>query len=225
MNTKLSTTNCVSKQETSLLTTHISDLMVQQFSQTRVSGALHYTQPPSLHDEKAFLTYPSPYFEWWKSVVRYDPNAPQETPPPTPQPPKCHLDSIIGNGNIGFADAPVGGWSNLSLFPDGTYNFSGHLHDSGAGSYDDAVVWVAWSDAGTAFLFKHTGRLQGTFESGSRDDDWNDAGVNVVIANAWDNLCHGYHWHWDAGVNFDLGQLLNLAKGAVSTAASIIEIV
>src|SRR5215469_435362 len=53
---------------------------------------------------------------------------------PSPGPPqlselRCHVD-------MNFDDAvPVGGWMDISIFPNGEYNFAGHFHDSGAASY------------------------------------------------------------------------------------------
>ncbi|GAB3718983.1 hypothetical protein GCM10027598_31220 [Amycolatopsis oliviviridis] len=34
----------------------------------------------------------------------------------------------------------VGGWANLTVYPNGNYNFSGHFHDSGATSYNVGIV-------------------------------------------------------------------------------------
>jgi|SRR5215471_1164177 len=146
-----------------------------------------------------------------------------KTPPP---PPKPHMDSLVLNtGPIGFDSAPVGGNCSLSLFPDGAYNFSGHFHDSGFPSYDVEFVWVVGSSKGTAFVFQHKGRLHGTTESGSRDENWNDSGQNKAIADAWDALSAGNAWHWNAAVNCDLGQLVDAATKAVGVAAKVVTIV
>jgi hypothetical protein len=140
--------------------------------------------------------------------------------------PKPHLPNIIVNTSLTFDDPiPVNCSASLTLFPDGAYNFSGHFHDSGAPSYDAALVLVVASTAGTAFVFKHTGRLHGTFEPGSRDDDWNDAAVNAAIADAWDDLSVGYHWQCTASVNMDLQQLIDAAVKGVGTVTKIVAIV
>jgi hypothetical protein len=142
------------------------------------------------------------------------------TPPPRP-----HLDKFVQNTNIGFDDAPVGGWSSLSIWPNGSFNFSGHMHDSGAPSYNYGVVWVFSTSAGTAFVFKNPGRLHGTFEPGSRDDDWNISGTNPAIANAWDDISAGYHWQCSAEVNMDLAQLVDSTVKTTGDVMTVIAVV
>jgi len=139
---------------------------------------------------------------------------------------KPRLESIIpGTVNINFEDAPVGGWSSLSLWPDGRYQFSGHLHDSGGPSYDYSVVWVVSSSAGTAFLFTRSGHLHGTFEHGSRDDDWSESAPNGAFANAWSDLSRGYQWECRAAVDSDLQQLVDALTKSANAAAKVITIV
>lgn len=146
-------------------------------------------------------------------------------PPPSFSPaPPPQLESLeIDSGAIVFRDGvAVGGSSHLILRPDGTYRFTGHFHGSGAASYDTSFVWVVTSTSGLAFTFTHSGRTHGTFESGSRDDDWDNSGSNPAIADAWSAISQGYHWQWNSSVNSDIGQLLDAAINAVKTAIPII---
>jgi len=101
------------------------------------------------------------------------------------------------------AGVPVGGYASLTLRSDGTYEFTGHFHDSGAPSYDDHFAWGVRASDGFAFTFAHQGHMAGTFEAGSRDDDWNVTGYNTDIAAHWDAL-QGWNWQWRADVNWDV---------------------
>ena len=101
------------------------------------------------------------------------------------------------------AGVPVGGYASLTLRSDGTYEFTGHFHDSGAPSYDDHFAWGVRASDGFAFTFAHRGHMAGTFEAGSRDDDWNVTGYNTDIAAHWDAL-QGWNWQWRADVNWDV---------------------
>ena len=107
-------------------------------------------------------------------------------------------------GNISYpSGVPVGGYASLTLRSDGTYEFTGHFHDSGAPSYDDHFAWGVRASDGFAFTFAHRGHMAGTFEAGSRDDDWNVTGYNADIAAHWAAL-QGYNWRWSANVNWDV---------------------
>ena len=129
-------------------------------------------------------------------------------------------------GYIAFSGGvPVGGYSQLTLHRDGSYNFSGHFHVSGAPSYNTGLVYAVRSGNGTVYTFVHHGRVHGTFEAGSRDDDWGDSGVNPALAAGWADLSNSWSWHWSAAVNIDIGALVGGAVQAVGWAASIIAIV
>jgi hypothetical protein len=77
---------------------------------------------------------------------------------------------------------PVGGYSHLTIRQDGTYSFSGHFHDSGATEYNMALVWAVKDSQNNVYTFEHKGHVSGTFESGSRDDDWQTDRQNDAIA-------------------------------------------
>ena len=69
-------------------------------------------------------------------------------------------------GSITFSDGvAVGGYANLTLYQNGAFNFSGHMHVSGAISYDHAFVFAV-KDSNvpvSIYVFARTGRLHGTF--------------------------------------------------------------
>jgi hypothetical protein len=161
----------------------------------------------------------------WSKFSKYllDREAPApDTPPPPPVLEKIELDT----GYIAFSGGvPVGGYSHLSLFPNGAFSFTGHFHVSGAPSYDTQLVWVVLSSGGTALTFSHKGRVHGTFEAGSRDDDWGDSGTNPALAAAWADISLGYSWRWSAGVNLDLGSMLDQAVKTVGQVATVVAIV
>lgn len=115
-------------------------------------------------------------------------------------------------GYITFGDGvAVGGYANLTLHQNGAYNFSGHFHVSGAISYDDSFVWAVKdsNNPATIYAFAHTGRVHGTFESGSRDDDWGRSEILPAMAAGWAALERGTSWRWEARVNADFGVFLD----------------
>ncbi|WP_261564410.1 hypothetical protein [Frankia gtarii] len=127
------------------------------------------------------------------------------------------------NRSITFkGGTPVGGWMRLTLNSDGTYRYSGHLHVSGAPSYNDEVVVAVSAANGTTFTFSHTGRLHGTFESGSRDDDWNRSGYRHAIRDAWPALSRSWHSQSRATVNWDAAAAVNSVVSALRTAGAVV---
>jgi hypothetical protein len=128
----------------------------------------------------------------------------------------------LATGNISFDGPPVGGWGNIRLYKNGNYEFWGHFHDSGAPSYDAGVAWVIVDNEGTAFTFLSKVHLNGTFEAGSRDGDWNQTGGNETIAQRWPQLCAAYHYRWTANVNWDWGILVKQVEDALKVAGTVI---
>jgi hypothetical protein len=114
----------------------------------------------------------------------------------------------------------AGGNAHLTVRQDGSYTFSGHFHDSGAAAYNTALVAVVKDLVNRVYSFQHTGRIAGTFESGSRDDNWNVSAVNPAIADNWANISALATWHAQADVNADV-DLAAIVK-AVETAAGVI---
>ncbi len=163
--------------------------------------------------------------ELWKDIVCRYPEAQMQSAPPQPkadQLPRVDLDT----GYITFDNGvPVGGFSHLTIYSDGSYAFTGHYHVSGAPSYSFGLVWVIKDSQGRPFSFSHGGRLHGTFESGSRDDDWAFTGTNQDLARFWPDIANGYSWQWNSAVNIDLNALLNSTLEAIGTVLAVIAVV
>ena len=134
------------------------------------------------------------------------------------------MAGIDASGSIVFGGGvPVGGWTAISLFPNGAFNFSGHMHVSGAPSYNVGVTWVVTtSDGQPTFTLPVTGRVHGTFEPGSRDFDWNTSGTNPALAAAWPELAAGYRWRWQAGANADFLAMTQAAVQAIGAVGAVI---
>jgi len=87
------------------------------------------------------------------------------------------------------------------------------------------LVWVVKDSTNTAYTFEHQGQVFGTFESGSRDDDWNNSGQNDEIKQNWANIVAGQTWKANADANGDLTNLLTTALAAVGVVLSVVGIV
>jgi len=120
---------------------------------------------------------------------------------------------------------PVGGWSHLTLRQDGTYTFSGHFHDSGATEYNMGLVWAVKDSQNKVYTFGHKGHVSGTFESGSRDDDWSVDGQNDTLAHNWTNIAAANFAPASANASGDLTNLVNEILGAIGVVLGVISIV
>jgi hypothetical protein len=140
----------------------------------------------------------------------------------TPLPPQLDFDwnPIVFGGGV-----PVGGWSHLTLRQDGTYTFSGHFHDSGGLEYNMALVWGVKDSQNKLYTFEHRGHVSGTFESGSRDDDWSVDGQNDSIAQNWANIVAADFASGRADASGDLTNLVNELIGAVGLVLAVVAIV
>jgi hypothetical protein len=161
----------------------------------------------------------------WKDVVSQYPEAGlQSAPPPPEAAPLAKIE--IDTGYITFGGGvPVGGFSHLTIYSDGSYGYTGHFHVSGAPSYNYGLVWVVKDSQGRPFSFSHGGRLHGTFESGPRDDDWAFTNTDQRLAQFWPDIAAGYSWAWKSAVNIDLRAILNSAVETLGTAVAVIAIV
>jgi hypothetical protein len=144
--------------------------------------------------------------------------------PPLPPPPTNQLDfdwnPIVFGGGV-----PVGGYAHVTIRSDGTYSFTGHFHDSGALEYYMQLVWVVKDSKNIAYTFEHQGHVAGTFETGSRDDDWDNEAQNDAIRDSWANIVAGWSWTSNAQANGDLTNLLNSTIGAVGLVLGVVAIV
>ncbi|WP_416984497.1 hypothetical protein [Streptomyces sp. T028] len=134
-------------------------------------------------------------------------------------------NTIVVNRNVTFSGGvPVGGWTSLTLNRNGTYNWSGHMHDSGGTSYNYSGVCVVRFSSGTAFVFETRGRVHGTFDSGSRDYNWNKSGYNRALPSVW-NASSSYRWTCKNRTTLNLAGVVDSALAAVGYAARVVAIV
>ena len=79
------------------------------------------------------------------------------------------------------------------------------------------------------YTFTHSGSMHRWgdrwLEGGSETDSWNNTGSNAAIQGGWADLCAGWRWQANAGVNFDIGSLYNDVKAIISAVETIIQIV
>src|SRR5690242_19064446 len=136
---------------------------------------------------------------------------------PDPQP----VNSVHIHDNITFSSGvALGGWFDLALTRQGDISFSGHFHDSGADSYDTTLVVVLMTPEGLAYSVTHQGRTHGTFESGSRDDDWAVNEHSDMVAKNWDAQFAQARWRWSAHAGSLIGGGLgDFIKGLVKELA------
>jgi len=119
----------------------------------------------------------------------------------------------------------VGGWSHLTVRKDGTYSFTGHFHDSGAFEYNMALAWAVKDANNRVYTFEHQGKVAGTFEAGSRDDDWSIDGQNDAISTNWAAIATANYASANAAANFELTNLLNSLIGTLGTVLGIVAII
>jgi len=132
----------------------------------------------------------------------------------------------LNTGTINFpGGTPVRGNASITLYQNGNYEFSGHFHDSGTPSYDAGIAWLVVGSDGKGFSFERKVHLNGTFESGSRDGNWNDTGTNAEIAAHRASLAAypgQYHSKYQAVVNWDWGIIVKQVQDSMKTAGTII---
>jgi len=103
--------------------------------------------------------------------------------PPLPTELHFHANSITFDAGIA-----LGGFAHLTLRQDGSYTFSGHFHDSGAIEYNTSLLWAIKDFGCHVYTFQRNGHTNGTFEIGSRDDDWTIDSKNDDVAKNWEYL-------------------------------------
>jgi hypothetical protein len=123
----------------------------------------------------------------------------------------------------------LGGSAQVTLNSDGSYVFSGHFHDSGALAYNENTVVVVRAMNGTAFTFSRSGSSYGTFESGSRDDNWSISGTNPAIAAAWGDLTEGGAWGVQAqqtsSVSLDFSSMWSSLQQDIGYVSQVVAVV
>jgi hypothetical protein len=135
-------------------------------------------------------------------------------------------NGIVGHVRITFNNGvPVGGWANLTVFGDGSYNFSGHFHNSGFPPYNTGIVWALRASNGTVFTFSNTGSVGGAIFGGSRDHDWNISGVNPALAAAWESLNRGNTSQVRSRASVDLAGIFSDIKAVIGYISQVVAVV
>jgi hypothetical protein len=139
------------------------------------------------------------------------------------------LASQVGPLDTGYitfgGGVPVGGYSQLTLFQSGHFNFNGHFHVSGAPSYNVAYAVGVRSQRGVLYTLLVSGHLAGTFEPGSRDFDWSKQELREVVREDWGNIAVNSTWWWNARVNFDPLGVLETVKTLAGTVGAVASVV
>ncbi|WP_142282916.1 hypothetical protein [Mycobacterium aquaticum] len=95
--------------------------------------------------------------------------------------PEITFDAPIVSGGL----AALGGHIWVTLHGDGTVEWKGHAHDSGADGYDFTVNAVVPGPAGVAVALTHSGHVGGTVTTGARDHDWDEQYPNGFVRDSW----------------------------------------
>jgi uncharacterized protein with LGFP repeats len=120
-------------------------------------------------------------------------------------------DGIAASGNV-----------QITVFSNGNVQFQGAFHDSGALAYNYSVACVLVDADQQAYSLAHTGNIAGTFESGSRDDVWNDNTTNGLIQENWRALVASTSFSSTAQVRADVGFLIDKLLAGVGAVAGVI---
>jgi hypothetical protein len=97
---------------------------------------------------------------------------------------------ILSSGHIGVS--AVGGWVELVLSSAGTFNYRGHLHNSGSVQLDCTVA-SALKIPGTSqgLMASKEVKTGGTVSFVERSKDWDDSGFDPAIRDNWKTLREG----------------------------------
>ena len=109
---------------------------------------------------------------------------------------------ILRSGHIGVSS--VGGWVELILSSAGTFNFRGHVHNSGfVGLYCTVGSAVKLKGTNEALTVSKEVTTGGTASFDGRDEDWDDSGYESRIRLHWDTL--RTEWSMTTVIKAELG--------------------
>jgi hypothetical protein len=129
-------------------------------------------------------------------------------------------DQLEFSCNHHFSNGVVAnGSSKLIMKRDGTYDFVGHMHASGAMSYNFICTYTMVDADGLVYVFASRGTIFGTFVPGSRHKDWHDNGVNENIRDNWRAINAQYRMHINAHMGTSPGVLIAEIFGVTALAA------
>jgi hypothetical protein len=146
--------------------------------------------------------------------------------PPPPPPAEITMDT----GQRGFdGGVPVNWWTGVTIWPDGSYRFWGHFHDSGGIGYDVSSALVVVDSNGVAYSFSKSGHVEGTADdlfSPDRDLDWDERGHRPELAAAYAAIAGaGPRWECKANADANLGALVSNVVALIETAGTVVKTV
>lgn len=100
---------------------------------------------------------------------------------------------------------PANGSTKLVLNSDGSMQFSGHMHDSGAIGFDFVVGYSLLDADKQGYVATQKGSIHGTFTFGSRDYNWNENSVNGTVKTNWRAICATPEMNINAHIAGDIG--------------------
>jgi hypothetical protein len=125
-------------------------------------------------------------------------------------------------------DVPVGGNVHLILYSDGTYEFTGHFHDSGGLSYDTLLVFVVKDANNQAYTFIHKNHVGGSIFWGGgdsrRNDDWSEKGQRQEIAANFNSIARGKALY-QARMDWDVLGAAHDLRDAIGIVIKVVKIV
>jgi len=140
-----------------------------------------------------------------------------------PPPPPTQFDYDTGIITFGGGVAAQGS-AHLTIHQDGSYQFTGQFHDSGAISYNDVIALAFVDSNKNVYTFARQGSIAGTFEAGSRDDLWDITGQNDTIANNWTAISAS-GFYYKASISSELSQLISSLLSVIQTIAGVVQAV
>ncbi|MET8724593.1 hypothetical protein [Streptomyces misionensis] len=135
-----------------------------------------------------------------------------------------YTDNFTESRNISFKNGvPVGGWSSLTLHSDGTYSWSGHMHNSGGVGYNYSEACVIRFQTGATYIFDVRGSMGGLI-GGSRDFNWQREGRLQTLPRVWDEAS-GYIPSCSARAGLDVGGTIDSAKDGIPYVMTILAVI
>jgi hypothetical protein len=140
---------------------------------------------------------------------------------------------LVLNWNATFDNGvPVGGNVSLTIFSDGSYDFSGNFHDSGFPDYSLQLACLAKDTNGQAYSFVDSGSMHGTesiWLGGSRDHSFSSSSSSDTLKSVYWLLETEQERNGDAilcraSVNADLNALVSEAGLALGVAGVVLGI-
>ncbi|HEY2517535.1 MAG TPA: hypothetical protein VGI39_41965 [Polyangiaceae bacterium] len=120
----------------------------------------------------------------------------------------------------------AGGWVNLTINRDGSYVYSGHIHDSGFPSYNVSTALGVRAANGTLFTFTAQGHVDGTQDPfGNRDYNWSTSGTNPDLAANWADLKVNYEFFTDLEPDWDFVQAWQTLSTVITDISKVVSVV